>query len=179
MGMQFISVREEHLEMILKWRTSDFVTRYMYTDIEYNLEKQNQWYETIRNESDSYYWVVTYKNQPIGFVSITSIHARDKRAYWNFYIGDPTFGMLGGFIGPYVYNYAFQQLGLHKLMGEVMEENVGVRKMHIKQGAREVGVLSDHIFKYGEYHNVHVFEMTKKMWEDCGKKFAKYVPEVI
>lgn len=178
MGMHFNSVSEEHLELILKWRTSEFVTRYMYTDIEYDMEKQKQWYQVIENDPNSYYWVLTYKNQPIGLVSITDVNHRDKRAYWNFYIGDPAYSMLGGFIGPYTYNYAFQNLGINKLMGEVMAENEGVRKMHIKQGAREVGILTEHIYKNGKYHDVYIFEMTRKMWKACGGKFAKYVPEV-
>lgn len=40
--MQFVSIKEEHLELILNWRTSEFVTRYMYTDIEYDLVKQRK-----------------------------------------------------------------------------------------------------------------------------------------
>ncbi|URM34906.1 UDP-4-amino-4,6-dideoxy-N-acetyl-beta-L-altrosamine N-acetyltransferase [Cytobacillus firmus] len=178
MGLHFISIKEEHLELILNWRTSEFVTRHMYTDIDYDLDKQNEWLKSVQRDQNSHYWVLNYKDQPIGLVSITDINYRDKRAYWNFYIGDPAYGMLGGFIGPYVYNYAFEFLGIHKLMGEVMEENEGVRKLHLKQGAREVGYLTDHIYKYGKYHNVYIFEMTKEMWKSCGGKFAKYFPTV-
>ncbi|MFD2442707.1 UDP-4-amino-4,6-dideoxy-N-acetyl-beta-L-altrosamine N-acetyltransferase [Bacillus sp. CGMCC 1.16607] len=176
--MEFVPVKEEHLELILKWRTSDFVTRYMYSDIEYDLDKQRNWYQFIKSDPNSHYWVLEYKNEPIGLVSITDINQRDKRAYWNFYIGEPSFSMLGGFIGPYVYNFVFQNLNIQKLMGEVMEENEGVRKLHVKQGAREVGYFTDHIYKYGKYHNVYVFEMTKEMWKEAGAKFAKYVPVV-
>lgn len=177
--MQFVTVKEDHLEQILKWRTSEFVTRYMYTDTEYDMEKQKKWYESIKIDHNSFYWVMVYKDKPIGLVSITDIQHRHKRAYWNYYIGDPAFSMLGGFIGPYVYNYAFQKLGLNKLMGEVMEENEGVRKLHLKLGAREVGYLADHIFKYERFHHVFIYEMTKAMWETAGKKFTKYIPEVL
>lgn len=177
--MQFVSVKEEHLEQILKWRTSDFVTRYMYTDIEYNMDKQKKWFESIKNDSNSLYWVIFYKNEPIGVVSITDMNQRDKRAYWNYYIGDSAFSILGGFIGPYLYNFAFQHLDLHKLMGEVMAVNEGVRKLHLKHGAREVGFLTDHIYKNGKYHDVYIYEMTKEMWTSAGKKFKKYIPEVL
>ncbi|MEK4146255.1 UDP-4-amino-4,6-dideoxy-N-acetyl-beta-L-altrosamine N-acetyltransferase [Robertmurraya sp. FSL W8-0741] len=176
--MQFVSIKEEHLELILNWRTSEFVTRYMYTDIEYDLVKQRSWFESIKKDPHSYYWIMIYRDEPIGLVSITDIHSRDKRAYWNFYIGNPKFSMLGGFIGPYVYNYAFKTMGLNKLVGEVMEENEGVRKLHLKQGAREVGYFSEHIFKYNKYHHVYIYEMTKNMWDTCGSKFSNYIPEV-
>lgn len=176
--MRFISIKEKHLPLILKWRTSDFVTKYMYTDIEYDMEQQKKWYQLIQADSASLYWLIEYKDQPIGLVSITDIHKRDQRAYWNFYIGEPAFSMLGGFIGPYLYNYAFGKFGFNKLMGEVMGENEGVRKFHLKHGAREVGILHDHVYKNEKYHDVYMYEMTKNMWAECGKKFAKYMPEV-
>ena len=176
--MHFIKIKPEHLELILKWRTSAAVTRFMYTDIEYDMEKQKNWYELIQKDANSRYWLMSYKEQLIGLISITEINARDKRAYWNFYIGDPAYSMLGGFIGLYLYNYVFQNLEIHKLMGEVMAENEGVRKLHLKQGAREIGYFTDHIYKNGKYHNVYLYEMTKDMWNRNSKKFAKYIPIV-
>jgi len=176
--MHFIKIKPEHLELILKWRTSDFVTRFMYTNIEYDIGKQQKWYEQIQKDMNSHYWLMSYKEQLIGFISLTDINNRDKRAYWNFYIGDPAFSMLGGFIGIYLYNYAFQNLGIHKLMGEVMEENESVRKLHLKQGAREVGYLTDHIYKNGKYHKVYLYEMTKDIWMSKSEKFSKYIPIV-
>lgn len=176
--MKFLIIREEHLEQILRWRTSEFVTRYMYTDIEYDMEEQRRWFERIQNDASSYYWLLAYKQYPIGFVSITNISKLHKHAYWNFYIGEPNYRVVGGLVGPYVYNYAFQYLGLHKLIGEVMEENKNVRKLHLQQGAREVGMLQDHVWKRGQFHNVYVYEMTKNLWEEKGKKFSRFFPEV-
>jgi UDP-4-amino-4,6-dideoxy-N-acetyl-beta-L-altrosamine N-acetyltransferase len=176
--VQFLKIKEEHLEQILKWRTSEFVTRYMYTDIEYDLENQRKWYHFIQNDPNSYYWLLRYKEDLIGLVSITDINHRDKRAYWNFYIGEPKYSMIAGFIGPYVYNYAFQRLDFHKLMGEVMEGNESVRQLHLKQGAREVGIMKDHIWKYERFHDVYVYEMTKSDWMEKGKRFANYMPVV-
>lgn len=89
------------------------------------------------------------------------------------------YSMLAGFLGAYMYNYTFDELGLEKLNGEVMDINEGVRKLHIKQGAREVGVLERHILKNGVWHDVYMFEMTKERWQQAGTKFKKYVPEVV
>jgi UDP-4-amino-4,6-dideoxy-N-acetyl-beta-L-altrosamine N-acetyltransferase len=176
--MKFINIREEHLEQILRWRTSEFVTKYMYTDVEYNMENQRKWFERIQEDEHSYYWLLAHQQHFIGFVSITNINVLHKYAYWNFYIGDPHYSMIAGLVGIYVYNHAFQRLGLHKLMGEVMEGNENVRKLHIKQGAREVGVLQEHVWKYGRFHNVYLYEMTKSRWEEKGKKFHNLLPIV-
>ena len=176
--MKWIQIEEQHLQQILDWRTSENVTRFMYTDIEYNLDNQKKWLEKIRADENGRYYLMEYRDELIGFISLTDIQWAHKRATWNFYIGNMKYAMLAGFLGAYIYNYAFNELGLEKLNGEVMDTNEGVRKLHIKQGAREVGMLEQHIYKNGVWHDVYMFEMTKKHWQEVGTKFAKYVPEV-
>ncbi|KIL49939.1 UDP-4-amino-4,6-dideoxy-N-acetyl-beta-L-altrosamine N-acetyltransferase [Jeotgalibacillus soli] len=177
--MKWIHVQEEHLQLVLDWRTSDFVTKYMYTDIEYDFGNQKIWLESIRKDENGHYWLMSYRDALIGFISITSIDWKHKRAYWNFYIGDPKFSMLAGFLGAYMYNYAFNELGFEKLMGEVMAENEAVRKLHVKQGAREIGFFEKHILKKDRWHDIYVYEMTKERWEETGSKFKKYIADVV
>lgn len=176
--MKWIKVNENHLEKILRWRTSEFVTRYMYTDIQFDLQKQMDWFKKISQDKNGFYWVIEEKNQLIGFVSITNIDWYNKRGEWNYYIGEQKYGMLGGFIGVYMYNYAFNQLGLEKMQGAVLENNIAVRKIHQKLGDREVGYYEKHIFKNSHWYNVYLYEMTKEMWQENGLKFRKYQAEV-
>ncbi|NOG29155.1 UDP-4-amino-4,6-dideoxy-N-acetyl-beta-L-altrosamine N-acetyltransferase [Lysinibacillus fusiformis] len=176
--MKWITIEEEHLQQILDWRTSEEITRFMYTDIEYSLENQKKWLNTIRADQNGYYWLMEYRGDIIGYISITEIDWKHKRGAWNFYIGNMKYAMLAGFLGAYMYNYAFTELGLEKLIGEVMGSNEGVQKLHLKQGASKVGVYERHICKNGEWHDVHVFEMTKALWQRVGNKFKKYIPEV-
>ncbi|MGS2778870.1 UDP-4-amino-4,6-dideoxy-N-acetyl-beta-L-altrosamine N-acetyltransferase [Robertmurraya sp. GLU-23] len=174
--MKWIRIKEEHLQQVLDWRTSKCVTQYMYTDIDYDLMKQKQWLDSINHDPKGLYWIMSYKDILIGYISITSIDEKHKRAYWNFYIGDLSYSMIAGFVGAYMYNYAFHTLGLEKLMGEVMGENTAVRKLHQLQGAREVGVFEKHIYKNGDWHDIYVYEMLKETWTEKGKKYHKYVP---
>lgn len=176
--MEWVQIQEEHLQLILDWRTSEVVTRYMYTDIPYSLDNQRKWLDAIRQDKHGYYWVISYREELIGFISITAIDWKSKRGFWNFYIGNMNYTMLAGFLGAYMYNYAFNELSLKKLMGEVMDINEGVRKLHIKQGAREVGKMEQHILKNGQWHDVFLFEMTKERWEEVGQKYKKYVADV-
>lgn len=177
--MKWLPVQEEHLQLILDWRTSEVVTRHMYTDIPYSMDNQRKWLDAIQMDENGYYWVISYREELIGFISITAIDWKNKRGFWNFYIGNMKYAMLAGFLGAYMYNYAFSELGLEKLMGEVMDSNEGVRKLHLKQGAREVGKMENHILKNGQWHDVYLFEMTKERWEEVGQKYKKYVAEVI
>lgn len=176
--MKWIRVNENHLEQILHWRTSEFVTRYMYTDIQFDLQKQMDWFKKISQDKNGFYWVMEEKNQLIGFVSVTNIDWHNKRGEWNYYIGEQKYSMLGGFVGAYVYNYAFNQLGLEKMQGAVLENNISVRKIHQKLGDREVGYYEKHILKNNHWYNVYLYEMTKEMWQENGLKFRKYQAEV-
>lgn len=176
--MKWIPIEEQHLQQILDWRTSEDVTRFMYTNIEYNLENQKNWLKKIKADENGRYFLMEYRDELIGFISITDINWTYKRGTWNFYIGNMKYAMLAGFLGAYMYNYAFDKLGLEKLNGEVMDINEGVRKLHVKQGAREVGMLEQHILKNNMWHDVYMFEMTKQRWQEVGGKFKKYVAEV-
>lgn len=170
-------VQEKHLQQILDWRTKENITRFMYTDIPYSMENQKKWFEVINISQTSMHWIMKYDDYFIGLISLTSIDWHNKRAYWNFYIGDEDYTMLSGFIGFYMYNYAFKELGFKKLLGEVMDINEGVQKLHLRQGAREVGILEKHIIKNGTWHDIHLFEMTSERWKSINK-YSKYVAEV-
>lgn len=171
-------IEEADLPIILDWRTEEKITKFMYTDIPYNLENQKNWLHKINQDKNGLYWLIEYKSQPIGYVSLTSINWQQKHAYWNFYIGEERYSMLAGLLGFYMYNFAFEKLGFKKLLGEVMDINEGVRTLHIKQGAREVGFFESHIFKRNQWHDIYLYEMTKEKWQSLNNKYKRYVAEV-
>ena len=60
--LEFLKVKEDHLEMILKWRVTPEVTRYMFTDMEYDLKKQKEWFERVSKDNDYKQWLISNKN---------------------------------------------------------------------------------------------------------------------
>jgi RimJ/RimL family protein N-acetyltransferase len=73
---------------------------------------------------------------------------------------------LGGFLPPLFYNFAFSQEGLQlrKLNFEAFVWHEAVVNLHLAHGARVIGVLQDHVFKHGKYHDVALFELTATAW---------------
>ncbi|MDT3427998.1 UDP-4-amino-4,6-dideoxy-N-acetyl-beta-L-altrosamine N-acetyltransferase [Paenibacillus forsythiae] len=175
--LKFIKLQAEHLALLLDWRTQPEVTKYMFSDIEYNYDKQLQWYEAIINNPNERYWVIELNDRLIGLVSLNNIQWRDRRCYWGFYIGEADARIYGGLIGPYVYRYVFEELGFKKIMGEIMEGNENVRKIQIIQGCREVGVLKDHVYKYDKFHNVYVLEMLNTDWLHLKHRYGHCIAE--
>ncbi|MEB9894624.1 UDP-4-amino-4,6-dideoxy-N-acetyl-beta-L-altrosamine N-acetyltransferase [Bacillus cereus] len=174
MIIQFIPVQSEHMKLILHWRTSEEVTRYMFTDIENDLDKQYQWWSRVSSKPTERYWLVQLKKEPIGLVSLNQIDEMNRRCSWAYYIGEQKHRIVGGMIPPYIYSYVFDFLKLNKVVAEVMEGNEAARRMHQAYGCREAGLLKEHIFKYGSFHDVYQYEMLRSGWETLKKKCKRF-----
>lgn len=171
---KFIRLKKEHLEQVLKWRTSEQVTRYMYTDIEYNLLSQFKWFERVSKSLSEKYWIISYNDIHIGLIYLSDLDLKNKKTKWGYYIGQEEYRIYGGIIPLYLYNYLFNDLKLNKIIAEVMEGNNNVMKLHRMHGYREVGVYKKHVYKYNKYHDVYVFEMTLEQWAINMEKYKNY-----
>jgi UDP-4-amino-4,6-dideoxy-N-acetyl-beta-L-altrosamine N-acetyltransferase len=173
--IKFIKLSEEHLEQVLKWRTQENVTKYMLTDIEYNLDNQRRWFDKISKLTTEKYWMIEIEDRLVGVISLNNIDYTNRKTSCGFYIGEDNYRRLGGLVPPYLYNYVFKDLQLNKITAEVMEGNENVVKIHKFHGYREVGTYMDHIFKYGQYHDLYLMELLKLDWEKDSKRFKKYL----
>jgi len=169
--LTFKKLAESDLELVLEWRTMEHVTKYMYNDIEKDIKKQQAWFSTIAQNSKELYWIIKYNDISIGLISLNDIDVQNKRASSGFYIGNMDYSIIAGRILPYFFNFVFLKYGLHKLHIEVMAENKGMVKMDLQYGFRHVGTFNQHIYKYGLYHDVEIFELLASTWE---KDYGKY-----
>lgn len=177
--LTFKKITEDDLELILEWRTSEHVTKYMYTDIDKNIDNQRKWFNMISKDSTQCYWMIHYKEIPIGIISMSNIDLRNKKANLGFYIGDLNYSIIAGRIHPYLYNFAFFELGLNKLCAEVMNGNDGIMKMHLYYGFSHAATFKEHIYKYNKYHNVEYFELLSSTWKEKCIKFHKHKAKFI
>lgn len=172
--IRFIKLKEQHLEQVLEWRTSEEVTRYMITDIKKDMRNQLTWFEKISSSKTDKYWVISIKDKLVGLIYINDINFNHKRCSWGFYIGEEEYRMYGGIIPLYLYHYVFTQLKLHKITAEIISENINVIKLNKLHGWREVGVYREHIYKNGKFYDLVLMELLKEDWEK-NKKAQKYI----
>lgn len=175
----FKKLEESDLEQVLEWRTSEHVTQFMYTDIEKNINNQRKWFEKVLNDHTQYYWIIQYKEQPIGLISLNQIDRLHRKATFGYYIGDLNYSIIAGRIHPYLYNFVFFELGLNKLYAEVMKGNNGMMKMHLHYGFTHIATLKEHVYKYGKFHDVEYFELLSSTWKNECTKFHKYKAEFL
>lgn len=171
--IQFKKLREEHLEKVLQWRTSKDVTRFMNTDIENNIDQQYEWFATVTSSTSERYWIVEIKGVAVGLISLSNIDFLNRRTSLGFYIGEEEYRLYGGMVPPHLYNYVFHELGLHKITAEVFCGNDNVIKLNKLHGCREVGIYKEHIYKYGQFHDVMLMELLKEDWLQL-HRYTKY-----
>ncbi|CAH0994321.1 Spermidine N(1)-acetyltransferase [Emticicia aquatica] len=157
---------KEDIELVRTWRNSPEVAQYMYTEDEISTEQQEAWFEKVKNDETSKYWVIEYDNKKIGLASITGINKVLGSCYWAFYLGTdvPRGGGIGSKIEFNVLEYVFNDLKLNKLRCEVMIFNDKVISMHEKFGFRREAYYRQHVKKNGKWIDTIGLAILKEEW---------------
>jgi hypothetical protein len=171
-NLKFIDVQEEHLEMIREWRNSPEVSKYMYSDNFISAEDQKRWFERIKRDKNSKYWVINFENQDIGLVYLNNINKHLNSCEWGFYLGpaDVKGKGIGQKLMSYICKYVFEELKLNKLMAQVFKFNERSLYLHEKLGFRREAYYREHCFKNEKYEDVIGLAILKKEYEQL--KFA-------
>lgn len=100
----------------------------------------------------------------IGNVYLTDIDYVNRTATSHVLIGEREFWGRGLATEAYrlLLDYAFNELGLHRIEAKVLETNVASRKMHKKCGYAEEGILRAAIYKNGAYQNQVVMAVLRE-----------------
>jgi UDP-4-amino-4,6-dideoxy-N-acetyl-beta-L-altrosamine N-acetyltransferase len=131
------SIREvtfDDAKMILKWRTSEKVAKFMNSNVAHDIDAQEKWISECFHKKTYYHWIILYKKSPVGLINIQDYSEQKRTASWGFYIGEDNINGLGGFIPPFFYNWAFNKLCVKEIKIEVFYSNTRVIKMHLLHG---------------------------------------------
>ena len=165
--IQLKPVEKEDLELIRAWRNSPEVSAFMYTENAISKEEQEAWFERIRNDTTSRYWLITYEGKKLGLASLTGINPTFNSCFWAFYLGDTSVrgAGIGAKVELRVLTYVFEELKLNKLRCEVFAFNDKVIKMHEKFGFRREAYFRQHCLKGGKYEDVVGLALLRSEWE--------------
>jgi RimJ/RimL family protein N-acetyltransferase len=175
--ISFRRIVENDLEMILHWRTKPEITRYMNSDIDFDLEKQKRWYkDVVCKRTRAQHWVILQADRPIGVLNIADYDQQNKQTSWGFYIGETDAWLVGALIPVYFYNYMFftRDKSIKKIVGQVFNLNTKVLQIHRFHGCIEKEVIENLVFKNNQYFDVTIIEMTRDVWIAQQARFAKY-----
>lgn len=159
-------LEEESIELVREWRNKEHVKKNMYNSEEISFSQQLQWFEKVKHDKVSKYWIIKKGDIAIGVANLKDIDLTNRVCSWAFYIGDETH--LGGGVGSkveyLVLEHVFSELKLNKLKCEVFEFNESVIRLHEKFGFRREGFLREEKIKNKVKYNVVALAITKKEW---------------
>jgi RimJ/RimL family protein N-acetyltransferase len=117
-------------------------------------------------------WAIEHDGHVIGCINLEGIQYelrawRTDRAELGYWIAPERAG--NGMMteaANAVLRCAFEMIGLHKLAGGCIAENIGSRRVIEKLGFRPVGRLEDDVWRDGRWWSILRYELTASEWND-------------
>lgn len=157
----------EMAEVFVRWFADREVTRWMGRICPPSLAEEQEWLAGQGKRENDIVWTIQVEEQPIGAVGIHAINWQHRRAATGTMIGEKS--QWGKGYGSEAVRlrtqFAFEQLGLEKLMTEVFAENAASRRALEKAGYRQYGIARRHYFRHGRWQDMWLAEVLHDEWQ--------------
>lgn len=157
-------VNEKDLPIILSWRNHEEIRRYMFTQHEISLEEHENWFLRAKDDPKLRLLIVEDELGPFGYVQFNKV-SQGGVADWGFYVGPYAVKGSGTKLGHAALNYAFTELGLHKICGQAIVGNEASIRFHQKLGFIQEGILRDQQSINDVYHSIICFGLHASEWQ--------------
>jgi UDP-4-amino-4,6-dideoxy-N-acetyl-beta-L-altrosamine N-acetyltransferase len=127
--------------------------------------EHQRWFASIDADPRRHVLILEIDEQDSGFVNIGPVNGGGI-ADWGFYVAPGMAKGSGRILGKLALEFAFDELRLHKLCGEVLEMNEASIRFHERWGFRREGEFVDQHFDGGSYRKVIRFGLLAQDWLD-------------
>lgn len=141
-------------------------------------ERDRQWVleKILDNQTEIYLAMCLVENDAmIGYVSLHDIDYRNGRAEWSgIVIGEKEYRGQG-FATQAIYlllEYAFDELGLHRVSGSWLAENTTSLFVGKMMGFRHEGILRDYVYKCGKRHDMVIMSMLRPEFDQLRARYT-------
>jgi len=157
-------IKEGEVNLMLSWRNNPRVRMNMYTSHEISLDEHLAWWFLVSKSSTRKYFMYEFDGLALGVVWFSEIDIKRQNAAWAFYAAPDAQKGTGSKMEFLALDYAFNQLGLHKLYCEVLAFNKPVIKLHEKFGFHSEGILREHHKVNEVFVDIHQLGILSKEW---------------
>lgn len=181
MKVELKKLTENELELLMNWRMSDEVDRYMTTSPKLTLEGQHKWFEKLKGDNTQIRWIIWADDIPIGSMYITDIDDANSRCSGpGWFIVEKKYLSLKQVVALHrsCIEFVFDVLKLNRIYGDVMSENVGVVQLVKLRGFEIEGVFKQHVVKDGTFKDITLVGLTREAWESKKERLV-YEPIAI
>jgi UDP-4-amino-4,6-dideoxy-N-acetyl-beta-L-altrosamine N-acetyltransferase len=174
-------VQPSDKEQLRVWRNSPAVARNSMTSHVITPEAQERWFASAMSDPTRLYWIITCDGTDMGLINLYNIDHVHRHAHMSVYLGTEAHQAHGvGLLAErWLIEYCFNQLELHKICGEIMAFNLRGLERHKWMGFRDEGLLRQHAFRDGQFHDVWCVGMLKEDWESRQAEVMPVVHHVV
>lgn len=133
-GVQLSSLLEEDIELVRKWRNSDFIRERMLYKAYIDIEQQQIWFNSL--DHNNLYLMIQSQSQKVGIIHIKNIDWQDRSGEAGIFIGsekhrNTMIPILAIFA---LMDAAFDQFSFTKLSAKVLRTNQAALDMNLEIG---------------------------------------------
>ena len=119
--LNFIDLKPEEKEMILKWRNHPEIRMWMYNQDEIKLEEHLRFIESLKSRKDKLYFLVKKEEEFIGVIDFTQL-VEKKSVHMGIY-SNPNLKGNGKILLNKIIDYSFNNLKVERIFSEGLMEN--------------------------------------------------------
>lgn len=157
-------MQESDLAMVLSWRNDPSVRQHMLTQHEISLEEHTNWFAQASKDPTRRLLIVEEEKQPLGYVQFSNIQS-GVSADWGFYAVPGAPKGSGRKLGLAALAYAFEDLGIRKVYGQVLTTNLASIAFHESLGFEREDFLRDQCFIHGQQVGMICYRLLASGWD--------------
>lgn len=169
----------EDAPLLHRWKNDDeLAAQTTGNRYSYSMEAIQAWIvDKTRNTATQRYWAICRADsaEMIGYISLNDIDSVNRRAYWGgILIGEKRQRNLAHSLDALflMLRFAFEELDLHKVHGDWLEEHKPSLLLSDLVGFYHEGVLRDHVFKGGRWHHVVVRSLLRAEYDRFAAEYG-------
>lgn len=162
-------MKDSDLWRVYEWRNHPSVRKGMFNSHVISKSSHEKWFEKLKNDKNCCLLLIQNNKQPFGFTQLSYLACRTI-ADWGFYVAPNSTRGLGNILGQRVLEYCFNDLGLHKICGQVLSFNTKSINLHLRLGFQKEGILRNQHLIDNSYYDIYEFGIMNNEWKMKNEK---------
>jgi UDP-4-amino-4,6-dideoxy-N-acetyl-beta-L-altrosamine N-acetyltransferase len=154
---------DNDLMQILSCSNHHDIRRFMLSQHEISLSEHRAWFDRASRDETRELLVIEEHGQLIGCVIFSGVQ-KNATADWSFYSAPGSPAGTGTRICSIALDFAFNELGVHKVASQVLEFNYASIRVHQRLGFSQEGNMREHSLINGIHHNLLCFGILSGEW---------------
>lgn len=183
----FREFEERDIDFIYRCKNDEQLNRLIVGNYHpFTYDEAKKWVEGCMGEHETYkFWAICTnddKKRIVGWVSLSEIDNKNHSAcFHGLVIADKDYHDGFAWIESYlfVYEYAFEHLGLNRVYGTRRMDHKQTRAMGLVMFSKREGVLRQAIYKNGQYHDLAIGSLLSSEYFEHKEKGDYEIPAII